>query len=871
MVPDKISRWRRNVSGTLFLVGLGPGDPELVTRKGANLLARAPVIAFPQKAGSDSRALGIARSFLSPKAVLLPLELTMQVDPEPAARAYGRIGEQIAEHLQADRDVAYLCEGDPFLYGSAMYVFERLARDFPVETIPGITSFSAAAAAAAQPLVSREQSLLVLAGTAEKHMLEQRLKQSQPAVILKAGRHLPALREILQRCGRFETALLACNVSLPDQQIMPLADWTQDTLPYFSLILCPRPARRAEKDRQERQSTAKKSPAPAVLWFTRAGAEVAERIADELDATRIGPQSMGEGAGNTLRELFLSGTPIIGVCATGILVRQLAPVLQDKHADPPVIAVSADGRHVVPVLGGHHGANRLAERIAARIGGNPAITTASDSRFSFALDEPPPGFVLADARAAPAAMAAVLDGEELQVSGDAGWLEEAGYPVSATGSVPVRVSERMGEGDPKKELTFHPRTLIAGVGCVRGVDAGEVVSLVRNVLKENHLAEASLAAIASINIKSDEKGLHEAAAQLGVPARFLGAEQLRPAAAGVPNPSPVVEAEVGVASVAEAAASLAGELIVPKTKSFNATCAIARAHPGFDREEFGRPRGQLHLVGIGPGEAAQRTASATAALKECPHWVGYSMYLDLVEEVREGQQRHESALGEEEKRVRHALELAGRGNRVALVCSGDAQIFAMAALVYELLDATGSRAVSGDARRVAIESHPGVSALQVASARAGALLGNDFCAISLSDLLTPASAIEQRIRAAAGGDFVTAFYNPRSSQRTRLLETAISIFREFRPPTTPVVVASRLGRPGETVVTVPLSRFDPSRVDMLTIVLVGAFGSRMFARGDGSCCAYTPRGYAAKGSIEKGRVEKGHAEMGHADSSGGAT
>ncbi len=858
------------MNGTLFLVGLGPGDPELVTRKGANLLARAPVIAFPQKAGTDSRALGIARSFLSPKAVLLPLELTMQVDPEPAARAYGRIGEQIAEHLQAGRDVAYLCEGDPFLYGSAMYVFERLARDFPVETIPGITSFSAAAAAAAQPLVSREQSLLVLAGTADAHMLEQRLKQPQPAVILKTGRHLAVVRGILERCARLETARLVCNASLPDQQIMPLADWKQDTLPYFCLILCPAPHQEAARDRLAVPvAGGKPSSAPAVIWFTRAGAEVAERIADELDATRIGPESMGEGAGNTLRELFLSGTPIIGVCATGILVRQLAPVLHDKHAEPPVIAVSADGRQVVPVLGGHRGANRLAERIAARIGGNPAITTASDSRFSFALDEPPPGFVLADARAAPAAMAAVLNGEELRVSGDADWLEEAGYPVSATGTVPVRVSERTGEGDPKKELTFHPRTLIAGVGCVRGVDAGEVVSLVRNVLKENHLAEASLAAIASINIKSDEKGLHEAAAQLGVPARFLGAEQLRPAAAGVPNPSPVVEAEVGVASVAEAAASLAGELIVPKTKSFNATCAIARAHPGFDREEFGRPRGQLHLVGIGPGEAAQRTASATAALKECPHWVGYSMYLDLVEEVREGQQRHEFALGEEEKRVRHALELAGRGNRVALVCSGDAQIFAMAALVYELLDATGSRAVSGDARRVAMESHPGISALQMASARAGALLGNDFCAISLSDLLTPASAIEQRIRAAAGGDFVTAFYNPRSSQRTRLLETAIGIFREFRPPTTPVVVASRLGRPGETVVTVPLSRFDPSRVDMLTIVLVGAFGSRMFARGDGTRCAYTPRGYAAKEHVEKEHVEKEHAEMAHADRSGG--
>src|SRR5690606_13470506 len=148
---------------------------------------------------------------------------------------------------------------------------------------------------------------------------------------------------------------------------------------------------------------------------------------------------------------------------------------------------------------------------------------------------------------------------------------------------------------------------------------------------------------------------------------------------------------------------------------------------------------------------------------------------------------------------RHALELAATGKVVSLVCSGDAQIYAMAALAYELLDAEGDRAVSPVARRVNIETHPGVSAFQAASAAAGALIGHDFCCISLSDLLTPREAILKRLEGAAVADFVTALYNPRSQRRTDLIEEAKRIFLEHRPPDTPVVIGSNLGRPSQRV------------------------------------------------------------------------
>ncbi len=152
------------------------------------------------------------------------------------------------------------------------------------------------------------------------------------------------------------------------------------------------------------------------------------------------------------------------------------------------------------------------------------------------------------------------------------------------------------------------------------------------------------------------------------------------------------------------------------------------------------------------------------------------------------------------------MNLAGEGRDVALVCSGDAGIYAMAALVFELLDLKSGAALTDAARRIAVDVVPGISAFQAAAARTGAVLGHDFCAISLSDLLTPWETIERRLHAAAEGDFVVAFYNPRSQNRTDHLDRAIAILRAHRPSDTPVIAASRLGRPGERLQVVDLGR-----------------------------------------------------------------
>ena len=369
--------------------------------------------------------------------------------------------------------------------------------------------------------------------------------------------------------------------------------------------------------------------------------------------------------------------------------------------------------------------------------------------------------------------------------------------------------------------------------------------LLASTFDDKGLALESLAAIASIDIKADEKALNTVAARLGVPLRLFSAEELAEEEDRLETPSEIVRAETGTPGVAEAAAVKAGTLLVPKRRSARATCAIGLAAAPIDVASFGRARGTLHIVGIGPGEAAQRTESAVAALGASTDWVGYGLYLDLIADLDTGKTAHRFPLGDEEIRVRHALTLAGEGKTVALVSSGDAQIYAMASLVYELLEASGERALPDAARRVAVACHPGISALQMASARAGALIGHDFCAISLSDLLTPASDIRRRLATAALGDFVTALYNPRSGRRTELIEIAKSFFMSHRSPDTPVIVAVNLGREGEKVRVTTLKDFDPQSVDMLTTVLIGSSQSRILRRGDGTI-AFTPRGYESK-------------------------
>ncbi len=604
---------------------------------------------------------------------------------------------------------------------------------------------------------------------------------------------------------------------------------------------------------------------PAIIILSDAPVELARKIAALTGGSVHGlrkrvshADSFFEDAGSHLRSLFAAGLPLICVMSTGAVIRLLAPVITDKQSEPAVLSVSEDGTSVIPLLGGHHGANDLARTIALALSGHAAITTAGDLRFGVALDAPAPGYRLVNPENAKEIMARLLAGETAKLVGVSDWLQGSRLPFSEHGDIELVVSDRARKAS-FKTLHYAPATLALGIGCERGASAREVIDLAEFAIREHGLEPKSVAGVFSIDLKADEAALQAVAAHFDVPLRVFDAATLERETPRLANPSDVVFAEVGCHGVSEGAALAAvgaeGSLIVEKNKSRRVTVALARSPQVLDATKIGKARGRLFVVGLGPGSEGWRSPEASAFIEAATDLVGYSLYLDLLGSLSKGKKRHDFDLGAEEARVRHALELAGEGRDVALVCSGDAGIYAMATLVFELIDRGG---LSDAARRVKVAVTPGISALQAAAARAGAPLGHDFCTISLSDLLTPWAAIQMRVRAAAEGDFVIAFYNPVSKKRRTQLAFARDALLEHRPRDTPVILASNLGRPGETVRVVPLGELNVDDVDMLTVVIVGSSETRTVRTGDGKTWVYTPRGYAGKAGagidLEKANV-----------------
>lgn len=601
----------------------------------------------------------------------------------------------------------------------------------------------------------------------------------------------------------------------------------------------------------------------AIVALTKGGLALARRIRPILPAARIHGLSARIAASDVdvsfsdaaahLRALFAAGTPIVAVCSAGIVIRALARLLAEKSAEPPVLALAEDGSCAVPLLGGHRGANAVARVISEAIGSAPAITTAGDLRFGLALDAPPPGWRIANPERIKDVAAALLADEAVALkleAGDGGWLSQSKINFAEDAPLTIRVSDRA-QPAAANELLYHPPVLVLGMGCERGAEPEEALALARQTLADADLSGDSLACLASLDIKEDEPAMHRVASAFSIPARFFDAATLEAETPRLPNPSVRVFEETGCHGVAEGAALAAtgaeASLVVPKTKSARVTCAIARAPRPLDPEAVGRARGELYVVGIGPGDPAMLSPEVCHVVSRASDLVGYALYLNLLGEIG-GAARHEFPIGAEEERCRKALDLAAGGRRVALVCSGDAGIYGLASLVLELID-SDDRA---DWNRIALEVMPGISAVQAAAAKAGAPINHDFCAISLSDLLTPWAEIERRLEAAAAGDFAVALYNPASKRRRDQLARARDILLAARPPQTPVVLARNLGRPGESLTLATLEALSAADIDMLTLVLVGNSQTRVVTRA-GRTWIYTPRGYRVAAAAPKKR------------------
>jgi cobalt-precorrin 5A hydrolase/precorrin-3B C17-methyltransferase len=435
--------------------------------------------------------------------------------------------------------------------------------------------------------------------------------------------------------------------------------------------------------------------------------------------------------GETVREFFQTGTPIIGICAAGILIRTLAPLLTNKWQEPPVLAIAEDGSAVVPLLGGLQGVNDLARQIASVLQISPAITTTGDIRFKTTLLSPPLGYQLVNPDDAKKFLADLLAGEKVKLIGEADWLKNSNLPISSAAKLSIEIID-------KNNLNLaKPSTNCLVYLCEESQQIKEKSSL--------------------------------------SPGDFANESQ-----------------------------------------------------------------GKLAIVGTGPGALNWMSPEVREVLEKATDWVGYKTYLDLVESLRKPEiVRHESDNRVELDRAEMALDLAAKGRSVVLVSSGDPGIYAMAAAVFEVLEKKAKPAWDA----IAIQVCPGISAMQAAAARVGALLGHDFCAISLSDILKSWQVISQRIELAARADLAIAFYNPVSQERTWQLEKAKEILLQWRSPQTPVVLARNLGRKGETVTVKFLEDMTIKDADMRTIILIGSSKTRLIEQGKTKQWVYTPRHY----------------------------
>jgi cobalt-precorrin 5A hydrolase/precorrin-3B C17-methyltransferase len=515
-----------------------------------------------------------------------------------------------------------------------------------------------------------------------------------------------------------------------------------------------------------------------------------------------------------LQALYARGTPIVALCAAGIVIRCIAPMLANKGIEPPVLAVAEDGSAVVPLLGGLGGVNVLARDIARALEVAPAITTSGELRFGTCLLNPPDGYVLADLEQGKHFVSDLLAGESARIEGDAPWLDEARVPQSDAARLTIRVTPTA-SAVRRDELVIHPRSIVAAVSGDHAITA----ETVRNALASEGLAPNSLAVLLAPESRCADPALEHTAHDLGVPLRFAGGDAYEP--------------EQLLACLLEAG----HQVRVAKTENI----AFGIAAKPIDANRIGRRRGRLTVVGLGPGCAGLMAPDARAALDEATDVLGYETYVKMAGPFRPVQRLHCSDNREDLQRARHAFELACEGKQVVVVSSGDPGVFAMASAIFEALDANDDTRW----RNVDLRIVPGISAAMATAAKAGAPLGHDFCILSLSDNLKPWSIIEKRLEHAATADLVMAFYNPISRARPWQLDRALEIVRGHRGPNTVVVLGRDIGRPGETLTTTTLGALQSTQVDMRTMVIVGSSTTRTIEAGPRGHWVYTPRWYEA--------------------------
>ncbi len=757
---------------------------------------------------------------------------TLGVDPSRRITLGGlRSAIEQLTAIPEDQAVVVVASGDPLYFG---LVRSLRAAGLRPAVVPAVSSIAAAFAAVGLPW--DDAAVVSVHGRPLEPALELARVTGKVAVFSSADHGIRELAAGLADLERW--FVLAERLGETDERVRILTPAeARDTVPREPNVVLILDRHPSDEDQAwpgtiagpASHLPARRHRSPAMIGQVTAGPASRAR-ADQIDAILAQPTSRyPDGAVAGLPQAWAECDLVISHLALGATTRIIAPLLASKKTDPGVVVVDDAGRFVIPLVGGHAGgANDLARRLAEGLGATAVLTTATDAIGLPGLDTLGwhwSGDVAGVTRA-------ILDGRPVTLHRSQPWPLPA-LPDTVTITAPgddrvdgavaqVLVTDELAHTGTLPTVVLNPPSLVAGMGCNRGTNATALHTLLEQTLEESGLAIGSLAAITTVDAKADEAGLVELTARLGVPLVTYPAAHL--AGFDVPNPSAAPQAALGTPSVAEAAILAHGAiLLVEKQRTPEATCAIGRIPA----------RGKLTVIGLGPGSRDLTTPRAQQAIRDAGVVVGYRPYVAQVKDLlRPGVRIASTPMGKEEERTATAIELARQGNNVALVCSGDPAIYAMASPTLE----QGTEGID-------IEIIPGVTASLAASAILGAPLGHDHATISLSDLHTDWDTILRRVRAAAEADLVTVLYNPRSRTRLHHLPDALAIFTAHRPPTTPVAVVEEADRPGQIVTLATLATFNPDVVNMNCLVVVGSSTTRYLSAGTGRTAMVTPRDY----------------------------
>jgi len=561
----------------------------------------------------------------------------------------------------------------------------------------------------------------------------------------------------------------------------------------------------------------------ALVYLTERGRTLAEKILEFFPDCKLYRFNKTD-----IPHIYRSHKAIILIMATGIAVRSIASLIKDKKTDPAVLVMDEQGKHIIPLLGGHlQGANELAKTLAKLLNSNAVITTASDLRELPALDLwiKRCGLRVKNPSLLTKVMLKLIETEKLKIFKEQNVqipLIDCFQLTEDPSEADIIITNRVCE---EKGLILIPQNLFIGIGFHEWITEEKIERSIKEILSKKGLLFEAVKAVATIDKKANNNALKGFCNKYGLKLYSFSSSELNKVKSM--SHSETVFKTVGVSSVCEQASVIAsqGKLIVPKQTFKDITVAISEA-------DF-KVKGKLYIVGTGPGNLNSLTPMAVSALRSAELIIGYKTYMEHIGTLIEDKEVLSYSMTEEVKRAKIAIEEALNGKIVSLISGGDPGVYGMAGVVLEIL--------SRNKIDIDVEIIPGISALNACSARAGAPIMNDFAVISLSDRLTPWSVIEKRLEKATKADFVIVIYNPKSMGRQAHLTKAKEIILKYRAKETPVAIVRGAMRQNESVILTTLEKMDKHPVDMQTTVIIG--NSKTFVYNN---WLITPRGYEAK-------------------------